>query len=370
MSKNIVVFSDGTGQEGGKGHNTNVYKLFNMLENRTSRQVAFYDRGIGSRWRRKISGNVGGGGMSYNIRECYRFIFDHFEADDRIFLFGFSRGAATVRSLSSFIHYFGILPKSRPELIKHAYKIYKKHKHKIADFAHQHHTMPKADDFVRRHHTLWTRIKFIGCFDTVAALGLPSKTASAVLNKIPGFRHEFHDFFLSESIENAYHAIAIDEERKTFLPVLWDADVKTYQRLRQVWFSGMHTDVGGGYEEQELSDIPLVWMTQMAVEHGLLIYNKYDVPIKERADGTLHDSLDTRFAKMIFPKQIRSWGSKRPDKPVVHQSVLDGLDDHKERRKKDKPWILDLQYEVEPWVRYKDQKWRAQPKAQQANDPT
>ncbi len=126
MSKNIVIFSDGTGQDGGTKHNTNVYKLFEMLEHRTSRQVAFYDRGLGTGMR-KISGNVFGGGMSHNIRECYQFIFDHFEAGDQIFLFGFSRGAATVRSLSSFIHYFGILPKSRPELIKKAYNIYKKY---------------------------------------------------------------------------------------------------------------------------------------------------------------------------------------------------------------------------------------------------
>ena len=113
MSKNIVIFSDGTGQEGGEGNNTNVYKLFNMVEDRTPQQVAFYDPGLGSGWR-KVTGNVGGMGITRNIQQCYRFIFDHFVAGDKIFLFGFSRGAATIRSLSSFIHYFGILPKSRP----------------------------------------------------------------------------------------------------------------------------------------------------------------------------------------------------------------------------------------------------------------
>ncbi len=124
MSKNIVVFSDGTGQEGGKGYNTNVYKLFNMIEDRSSAQIAFYDRGLGTGWR-KITGNIGGMGISKNIMECYEFIFENYTAGDHIYLFGFSRGAATVRSLSGFIHLFGILPKSRPELIRHAYKIYK-----------------------------------------------------------------------------------------------------------------------------------------------------------------------------------------------------------------------------------------------------
>src|SRR3989344_673006 len=102
MSKNIVIFSDGTGQEGGKGANTNIYKLFNMVEDRTSRQISFYDRGLGTNWQ-KISGSVGGAGISINIFACYIFISENFEAGDQIYLFGFSRGAATVRSLSSFI---------------------------------------------------------------------------------------------------------------------------------------------------------------------------------------------------------------------------------------------------------------------------
>ena len=160
MPKNIVVLSDGTGQEGGERHNTNIYKLFNMIDDRSSRQVAFYDPGLGTGWR-KLTGNIAGMGMSKNIRQCYEFIFEHFESGDWIFLMGFSRGAATVRSLSSFIHHFGILPKSRPELIERAFKIYK------IDDADERKT--KAGEFVDRHHNMWTRIKFLGCYDTVAA---------------------------------------------------------------------------------------------------------------------------------------------------------------------------------------------------------
>ncbi len=190
--------------------------------------------------------------------------------------------------------------------------------------------------------------------------------ASAVLNNIPGFRHKFHDFLLSKTIQNAYHALAIDDARKTFLPVLWDAEVGEYQNLRQVWFSGMHTDVGGGYKEQELSDIPLVWMTQMAVEHGLRIYDKYDVDIKERADGTMHDSRGT-FLTKIFRKQTRSWDPKRPDKLVLHQSVLERA---KKLGEQYKPWILDIPHEEEPWVQYEKQEWRSKRKPKQTNDTT
>ena len=99
MPKNIVVFSDGTGQEGGKKNNTNVYKLFNMIEDRTQRQIAFYDRGLGTGFR-KLTGNMSGAGISKNICECYKFIFDNYEAEDRIFLFGFSSPITPFRIIS------------------------------------------------------------------------------------------------------------------------------------------------------------------------------------------------------------------------------------------------------------------------------
>ena len=247
MPKNIVVLSDGTGQEGGEGNNTNIYKLFNMIDDRSSRQVAFYDPGLGTGWH-KFTGSVFGAGISTNILQCYEFIFEHFESGDQIFLMGFSRGAATVRSLSSFIHYFGILPKSRPELIERAYKIYK-----VEDTGER---KTKAREFVDRHHNMWTRVKFIGCYDTVAALGSPFKAMNTLLNSIPGLQHKFHNFTLSESVENAYQALAIDDERKTFRPILWDAQTKDYQKIRQVWFAGMHTDVGAAIRNKTFRIFP------------------------------------------------------------------------------------------------------------------
>jgi len=348
MSKNIVVFSDGTGQEGGKGANTNIYKLFNIIEDRTSRQVAFYDAGLGTGWR-KISGNVGGAGMSQNIQECYTFIFENYEAGDHIYLFGFSRGAATVRSLTSFINYFGVLPKSRPELIQQAYKIY--------EIENEVKRKQQANEFVEKHHTMWTRIKFLGCYDTVAALGLPIKWLSVLINYIPGLHHKFQNFKLNESVENAYQALAIDDERKTFHPILWKKDALPYQTIKQVWFCGMHTDVGGGYKQQALSDIPFVWMTHMAVNHGLLIYNSSSVSISENVNGEMHNSRGKGWTK-IYCKQQRFWRRKRDDKPVVHESVL-------QRRKYTdntdkppyKPWILELDHDTEKWVQLKDQSW-------------
>lgn len=341
MAKNIVVFSDGTGQEGGEGYNTNVYKMFNMIEDRTPRQVGYYDAGLGTGMK-KITGNIGGMGISRNIQQCYRFIFDHYEAGDSIYLFGFSRGAATIRSLSSFIHYFGILPKGRPELIPKAYGIYRTSNPDLRK--------SRADEFVRKNRTMWTRIRFIGCYDTVAALGLPIRWLSDLIDGLPMFRHNFHNFTLSESVENAYHALAIDDERKYFHPVLWNTDLKPYQSLSQVWFTGMHTDVGGGYPEQELSDIPLLWLTQKACDLGLRLYLKHKVPVTINPYGVMHDSRGSFLAK-LYPRAVRTWDAKRTDRIRIHQSVIDRMTDDPNRPEhlRYTPWIAGLDHDIEPW---------------------
>jgi len=338
MPKNIVVFSDGTGQEGGKGENTNIYKIFNVIEDRTAKQISFYDRGLGTGWR-KLSGNVAGAGISKNILECYTFIFENYEAGDQIYLFGFSRGAATVRSLSSFIHYFGILPKSRHELVKQAYKIYK--------IKNETKRKAKAAEFISKHHTMWTRVKFLGCFDTVAALGMPVKWLNVMVNKIPGLAHSFQNFKLNPSVEHAFHALAIDDERKTFHPILWDAEVLEYQTIKQVWFCGMHTDIGGGYEEHDLSDIPLSWMLDNAIKQGLLIYSTDPVAGRENINGTMHNSRDRGWTKM-YRKESRYWDIQRAEKPIIHFSVLERKKNtSNEEAPPYQPWILKLEYEVE-----------------------
>lgn len=344
MGKNIVVFSDGTGQEGGKGPNTNIYKLFNMVLDRSPEQIAFYDRGLGTGWR-KLTGNVGGAGISKNILECYEFIFENYSAGDHIYLFGFSRGATTVRSLSGFIHLFGILPKSRNELLKQAYKIYE-----ISD---RNERKDAAKAFVGRHHTMWCKIKFLGVWDTVAALGVPLKSVDVFVDKIPFLKHRFHDLSLSRSVGNAYHALAIDDERKTFRPTLWDSEIAEGQFMKQVWFSGMHTDVGGGYPEQELSDIALEWMRQMAVKHGLEIHSHHNIKVNADADGLMHDSRG-RWLTRLYRREVRSWPTKTHGKPRIHESVqMRTLNRHNAKDTPYKPWILDgsYDYKIEPWER-------------------
>jgi uncharacterized protein (DUF2235 family) len=336
VPKNIVVFSDGTGQEGGKGHNSNVYRLFNMCEDRTPRQIIFYDRGLGTGWRR-FTGKAFGAGISKNIKECYQFIFENFEAGDRIYLFGFSRGATTVRSLSSFVHLFGILPKSRPELIDDAYGIYKKRKTRDEE----------SKDFIRRHHNMWTKIRFLGVWDTVAALGIPIPGLKVIVEQIPGWRHKFQNLAMSQSVEHGRHALAIDDEREIFHPVLWDPQLEDYQSMAQVWFCGMHTDVGGGYPEQGLADISLTWMVEEAVRKGLHIYSKHKVDVDPNHDGIMHDS---RAGKLgwLYKRKVREWNSATHGKPVVHPSVLQRTKDRHNQKTGYEPWIL--QMDVDEWI--------------------
>ena len=337
MGKNIVIFSDGTGQKGGVGANTNVYKLFNIIEDRTDRQIAYYDPGLGTDWR-KISGSIVGRGFSKNMLDCYNFIFENFKADDKIYLFGFSRGAATVRSLSYFIHLFGILPKSRPDLIKKAFRIYQiRNKDKMKK---------KAEAFIEKHHTMWTKIRFIGVWDTVAALGLPIPWMSYILDRfIP---HHFHGYELSEGIEFTRHALSIDDERKTFHPVLWDdlPDDPDHERMKQVWFCGVHTDVGGGYEDANLSNIALQWMIKEATEKGIRIYKQskaFEKLLKESADinGEMHDE-QKKLPGKLFRREKRNW-KNRKGKPCVHMSVFERIRNNLNTDNPEySPWILKL----------------------------
>lgn len=336
MPKNIVVFSDGTGQEGGKRYNTNVYKLFNMVLDRSPEQIVYYDRGLGTGWR-KFLGLAFGMGISRNIRDCYRFIFENYVAGDKIYLFGFSRGAATVRSLSSFIHVFGMLPKSRPELIQHAYKIYKTRNETRRD--------TKAKAFIALNHTMWCRIKFLGVWDTVAALGIPWKAIDVIVDKIPMFQHKFQDLRLSDSVTNGYHALAIDDQRKTFHPTLWRKELAPYQTVKQVWFCGMHTDVGGGYAEPQLSDIPLAWMTRMAMEHGLRLWPGHRVKVQGNVNGKMHDSRGTLLSK-LYRKAERTWDTAVSGPAVVHESVLARTRNPQNGDEPAyQPWILDPKYD-------------------------
>lgn len=377
MSKNIVVLSDGTGQEGGKGHDSNVYKLYRMLEDRTQNQIVYYDQGLGTDWR-KLSGNAFGVGFTANIIQCYRFIFENYDAGDKIFLLGFSRGAATVRSLASFIHYFGVLPKARSTLIKDAFKLYergrppitqeketaieedtRKFTQRLTDRGNQiindtsyqiyktfrQDLKDKANQFTIAHPNMWAEIEFLGVWDTVPALGfIPLASLSLVIDHLPWWKHSFHDFTLHPSVRNAYQALSIDDDREWFMPTVWNQyGDENRQKIKQVWFSGSHTDVGGGFAEAGLSDITLEWLIKNAVAHGLKLYpgskKNWNFCIAPDATDVYHPPRAGGGRIYKAGSREKVWDEKAKDTfgpPVIHESVL-------ERARQDpnyRPWIL------------------------------
>ena len=144
-------------------------------------------------------------------------------------------------------------------------------------------------------------------------------------------------------MKHAYQALAIDDYRDTFHPVLWEENKENYQTIEQVWFVGSHTDIGGGYKEQEISDIPLQWLTAKAVQKGLLIYPNNSVAINPDVNGLVHDSRK-EFPMNLYKKELRKWDSNMHGVIKVHESVLEGKLDVD--RNPYKPWVLDGEYEV------------------------
>lgn len=269
MPKRLVVCCDGTWNAFGQKNSTNVVKVFKAVaptDGKGVQQVPLYVAGVGTKWHEKVRGGALGFGLSKNVVEGYTKIVERFEPGDEIFLFGFSRGAYTARSLAGFIRNCGILKPENQDRIDEAFVLYRDRTEETAPSAQ------RARDF-RDRYSHETDIEFVGVWDTVGSLGIPIdgwKFAEKINQ-----RWAFHDTSLSNSVKAAYHALAIDEKREPFKPTLWKPrpDRGETQPLEQVWFSGVHCNVGGGYASIELSNIPLVWMMRNAHNHGLRFHN-------------------------------------------------------------------------------------------------
>lgn len=255
--KRIILYADGTWNtpaniDNNKVAPTNVYRMFRETNLETvagqTEQLAYYIEGVGTGLGNdKYNGGLFGDGIEDNILEGYKFIVDHYEPGDELFLFGFSRGAYTVRSIAGMIKNCGILKKQYNQKVYRALEIYKSRKPKDKPSSEE----SKAFRTSFSYPEASTKIKFVGVWDTVGSLGVPFK-AFKRRNK----RYRFHDVQLSEIVQHAYHAISIDEKRVFFRPTLWKKQLKQSVRdqvLEQVWFNGVHSDVGGGYSKGDLS---------------------------------------------------------------------------------------------------------------------
>jgi uncharacterized protein (DUF2235 family) len=318
MTKRLVVFCDGTWNRADAPAVTNVCKLREAVdesEGAAVRQHAHYEPGVGTRRWERIRGGAFGVGLSRNVQESYAWLVDHYEPGDELFLFGFSRGAFTARSLAGLVRNSGILRPEHRDAVKEAYRLYRSRKPEDAP------SEQGAEAFRRSHSHPDAEITFIGVWDTVGALGIPiDHFRPPLLSR----RWTFHDTTLSRFVRNAYHAISIDERRRPFVPTLWVKKVAAdgtleeppeQQTVSQVWFAGVHSDVGGGYPDPSLSEIPLLWIADRARACGLvlrpdhLVTGAGGIDERERRNGIelapdpgghKHDSM-TLFYRLLRP---------------------------------------------------------------------
>ena len=305
--RRIVACFDGTWNT--DKSNTNVSRLFRLIADENTgcpEQRHFYDEGVGTKLGERVRGGMFGIGLDGNIRQGYAWLGSQFElaagtgldaeqflVGPDLFLFGFSRGAFTARSLGGLINYLG-LPKlgSKPQqppapspqddiVVLDAWRLYEARPSAderqaagadatIAQRIREHDAAVAKHRAEHAFHPV--RIHFLGVWDTVGALGIPRVFDSWTLLR-PSSKYRFHDTKLGRCVRYAYHAVAIDEHREPYCVTLWTGREDTTEEVEQRWFPGAHADVGGGYEDDLLPDPPLAWIATQAAAKGLHFVN-------------------------------------------------------------------------------------------------
>ena len=323
--KRIIVCCDGTwNSDDTQTDDTNVALLARSIHGSQQTggtlQIVLYLRGVGTTGLKLESWIEGatGVGVDDNIRSAYQFIAQNYLPGDEIYLFGFSRGAFTARSLAGLITACGILFRQSLGALPNAWKYYRSPKpHSPAAF-----TELYKNDRVQSHQD--PCITFLGVWDTVGSLGIPGSLLAASNKE----KFAFHDTTPSPFVKHAVHSLAIDEHRHDFTPTFWTGEVPAGAAIQQVWFAGVHSDVGGGYNTRTLADIPLVWMAKQAEAIGLAL-DWTCLPDATMLDPTApsHDSSSGLFALDRYHPTIRDVGMKKC--PVkFNESLYCALDEN------------------------------------------
>jgi uncharacterized protein (DUF2235 family) len=318
--KRLVICADGTwnvrdqlDKTTGLRRPSNVTKVARAVlpSDGAIAQIVIYHEGVGtSGGFDKFTGGAFGDGIEKNIRELYRAILYNYVPGDELFLFGFSRGAFTVRTLAGFMHAVGLLNKDDDYWLPEIYGCYETGKRpgsaewNTATKGLEHTPLPCPP------------IKFIGVWDTVGALGAPGIIGQLFNRK----RYQYHDVTLNPTILNAYQALAIDECRKPFAPSVWIRPDAWTGTLEQAWFAGVHCNVGGGEHRDGLANEALHWIVEKAEALGLSFDKQYLSYFRNCFNSTLDDSM-TPFYRLMGPN-VRAIGVHGPDERA-HQSALD-----------------------------------------------
>ncbi len=356
MAKNIIICSDGTGNSTIKNRGTNVFKLFEAvdLHHQEQKQVAIYDDGVGTesiKFIRLITGAFGYG-LSRNVRQLYASLARVYKPGDKIYLFGFSRGAFTVRSLAGLITKMGIVDfnncPSDTELrkrVKLAYREYR-HAHRaplevllgllFGWLIHWGNPIRGIQAFKEKYAVknlqnpaeVSNKVHFIGVWDTVSAVGFPLLGVADAINLLI-YRFKFPDYVLDKDVEHACHALSIDDQRKTFHPLLWEQKTDNDKtRIEQVWFSGVHANVGGGYPKQGMSLVALNWMMHKAAKQGIKFVS-HDENLYESRQNVNDKLYDSRAGMNVYyrysPRNIFEKYENFTVKPRIHASTINRI---------------------------------------------
>jgi uncharacterized protein (DUF2235 family) len=315
--KRLAVFLDGTWNV--VGDDTNVWRLHSLCAPTGTDgmpQLAYYEKGVSG-----LLGGLFGEGVDQIITSAYQWLVDHYNPGDEIFIFGFSRGAYTARSLAGFIAKCGLLKAGGALGVKQLYNRYRRTEARTLWVLLNAQQNGDPDGFTPEEqwmlkYSMPVHIKMVGVWDTVGDLGVPWLS-------LEGFRYSnvrFVSTGLRRPIDNGYHALAIDEHRLAFMPTLWTVrhtDVpnpdapppRPIDSVEQRWFVGAHANVGGGYDSDVLPQIPLRWLMKKASLHGLAFRNDVDL------DG---DELNAPVADSYgdFMYGIYRWASPPFNRPI------------------------------------------------------
>lgn len=289
--KKIIICADGTWNSahgvGAFVNDTNVRKLYCALAD-VPAQMRYYDSGVGTDGTPidHLVGGAIGEGLFQKVQDGYEFLAYVWDPGDQIYIFGFSRGAYTARSLGGMIAGFGVPNKNFDNTtVQKIFAAYRQTDPKLRS------AMKEA---LNAEYALATAdIRMIGVWDTVGAMGVPGLLFSTINQQ----KYGFLDTTLHPSVQSAFHAVSIDERRAQFRPTLWtnpDGSPRDNDgQVQQVWFPGVHSDVGGGYNECELSEITMGWMMKSAIACGLEFTDeakaKYLHVDAKNAQGMAHD---------------------------------------------------------------------------------
>jgi uncharacterized protein (DUF2235 family) len=339
--KRLALFLDGTWNA--VDSNTNVWRMKALTAKSSTDglpQLAYYEIGVNG-----VLGGALGKGLDENIRRAYEWLIENYEHGDEIYIFGFSRGAYTARSLAGLVAKLGILKPGSPVGVSQLYERYKRSDEQTIWELHEQQDAGTLDATLEERWMLKysqpVKIKVVAVWDTVGSLGVPALSIKGVSRSTFGFLQTG----LRVHIENGYHALAIDEHRQNFAPTLWDvrrsnnpnevhAAPRPITSVEQRWFVGAHANVGGGYSSDLLAQISLRWIMKKASIHGLTFRNDVELdgdvltaPIadsyKEFGKGFYSKISKPSFRPIGRDPEIRDDGTHSNVNESIDQSVFE-----------------------------------------------